>query len=311
MARTDALNRLLDNISRTVIGKETVIRQAVACLLCRGHLLIEDIPGVGKTLLAKTISRSIQADFKRLQFTPDLLPTDITGGNIFNQQKGEFIFRQGPVFTQVLLADEINRASPRTQASLLECMEERQVSIEGVTRTLPDLFFVLATQNPIELQGTYPLPEAQLDRFYMKIRMGYLTPEQEVEVMNAQDRQHPLETLEPVLEVDDVLTLQQAVLDIEVEESLLLYMAQVVKSTREHKEVQLGASPRGVLALRRASQAMALIEDEPFVAPHHIKQIVYPVLRHRLILKPQSRLTGLTADKVLDDVLASVEVPIS
>ncbi len=302
---------LVDNIRTVIVGKDEVILQAVACLLCRGHLLIEDIPGVGKTLLAKTMSGSMRAEFKRLQFTPDLLPSDITGANVYNQQTSDFYFRRGPIFTEVLLADEINRGTPRTQSSLLEAMEERQVSLDGTTYRLPELFFVVATQNPIELQGTYPLPEAQLDRFFMKVVVGYLEPEQEVAVMKAQDRHHPLEDLRSVLDVADVLALQQEVLNVHVEESLLLYIAQIVKATREHREVQLGSSPRGTLALRRAAQATAMLDGREYVTPDHIKRIVYPVLRHRLILKPQARLTGMTADKVLDDVLTMVEVPIS
>ena len=311
MAHAPPLARLLANLQSVIVGQETAIRHAVACLLCRGHLLLEDVPGTGKTLLAKSISRSLRAEFKRLQFTPDLLPSDVTGATVFHPPSGEFHFRRGPVFTEVLLADEINRATPRTQSSLLECMEERQVTQDGTTHPLSPLFFVLATQNPIELHGTFPLPEAQLDRFFMKLSMGHLPPAEEVTVMRAQDRSHPFDALQPVLDMAEVQALQQAVLGIHLEDSLLHYIAQLVATTREHREVQLGASLRGTLALRRASQALAMLEGHDFVTPTHIKQAAYPVLRHRLVLKPQARLTGVTADKVLADVLASVEVPIT
>jgi MoxR-like ATPase len=305
------LARLLANLQSVMVGQETVLRHAVACLLCRGHLLLEDVPGTGKTLLAKTLSRSLRAQFKRLQFTPDLLPSDVTGSTVFHPASGEFQFRPGPVFTEVLLADEINRATPRTQSSLLECMEERQVTQDGTTYPLPPLFFVLATQNPLELHGTFPLPEAQLDRFFMKLSLGHLPPAAEVTVLQAQALRHPFAELQPVLDVAEVQALQQRVLGVHLEETLLHYIAHLVAATREHREVQLGASLRGTLALRRASQALALLEGHDFVTPTHIKQAAYPVLRHRLLLKPQARLTGVTADKVLDDVLASVEVPIS
>ncbi len=310
MSSSESIRPLLENVARVLVGKREVIKQAASCLLCRGHLLIEDVPGVGKTMLARALSLSIDAEYKRVQFTPDLLPLDVTGSNVFNQQTSTFYFRAGPVFTNILLADEINRASPRTQASLLECMEERQVTLEGTTHPLPEPFVVIATQNPIELQGTYPLPEAQIDRFFMKVNLGYVDLGQEVAMLKAQTKAHPIDGLKPVVSIDDVLSLQERVTDVHVDESLLRYVAQIVRATREHPEVQLGASPRGSLSLRRASQALALVDGEEFVTPGMIKTMAYPVLRHRLLLKPQSRLTGVTADSVVKEVLEQVEVPI-
>jgi MoxR-like ATPase len=293
------------------VGKDDAVDHAVACLLCGGHLLLEDVPGVGKTMLAKSLSRSIDATFKRLQFTPDLLPSDVTGANVFDQEKREFYFRRGPVFTNVLLADEINRGTPRTQSSLLECMEEGQVSVDGTTYDLPRPFWVIATQNPIELQGTYPLPEAQLDRFFMRVGLGYLNLKREVALLKSQAEAHPLSGLKPVCNLDDIAALQARVTAVPVDESLLVYVARIVQETREHPDVQLGASPRGTLALRRASQALAILRERDFVTPQMIKDMTFPVLRHRLVLKPQSRLTGMRPDDVLKDVLANIEVPIT
>jgi MoxR-like ATPase len=306
-----AIQRLVDNVRRVIVGKDDAVDQAVVCLLCGGHLLLEDVPGVGKTMLAKSLSRSIDAEFKRLQFTPDLLPSDVTGANVFDQEKRQFYFRRGPVFTNVLLADEINRGTPRTQSSLLECMEEGQVSVDGTTYELPKPFWVMATQNPIELQGTYPLPEAQLDRFFMRVSLGYLNLKREVALLKSQAETHPLSSLEPVCNLDEIAALQTRVTAVPVDESLLVYMAQIVQETRVHPDIQLGASPRGTLALRRASQALAVLRERDFVTPQMIKNMAFPVLRHRLVLKPQSRLTGMRADDVLKDVLANIEVPIT
>lgn len=303
---------IIKNIEKVIVGKTEVIRDAVVSLLCRGHLLIEDVPGVGKTVLAKALSRSIKADFKRLQFTPDLLPSDVTGSTIFDQKKANFYFRKGPIFTNILLADEINRGTPRTQSSLLECMEEQQVSVDGETHFLPDLFFVIATQNPIELHGTYPLPEAQLDRFFMKISIGYPTLNQEVDVIKQNNTtEHPIKFLESVSNAQKVLNLQKEVTSIHIDESLINYIAKVVNATREHKDIQLGASPRGSLALCKASQACAILANQNFVKPDYIKDMAKPVLRHRIILQPQARLTGITPDMIIEEILDDISVPIS
>ena len=305
------ISKLLENINKVVIGKEESVKNAVICLLCKGHLLVEDIPGVGKTVLAKTISLSVDADFKRVQFTPDLMPADVTGTNIFDQQKSEFRFRKGPVFANILLADEINRATPRTQSSLLEAMAEQQVTTDGVTRPLPELFFVIATQNPIDLQGTFALPEAQLDRFFMKINMGYPELDDEVRILKDQNKFIPVDKTEKVISTEEVIKLQNSLADIHVEESLLFYIAHIIQATREHDDIDLGASPRGTLALRRAAQACAFIEGSDFVSPDHIKEIAVPVLRHRMTLQPQARLMGVEADTIIQQALDSVEVPIT
>lgn len=280
-------------------------------MICGGHLLVEDVPGVGKTMVAKSLSRSIDTGFRRLQFTPDLLPSDVTGANVFDPAEQQFYFRRGPVFTNLLLADEVNRGTPRTQSSLLECMEERQVSVDGITHALQKPFWVIATQNPIELQGTYPLPEAQLDRFFMRISMGYLSLDREVALLNGQLQTHPFESLEAVCSPDEILAAQTQVKAINVDQSLLVYIAKLVHETREHADVMLGASPRGTLALRRAAQGKGFLESSDFVTPQMIQDMVLPVLRHRIVMKPQSRLTGVSAHDVLRNVLTQVRVPLT
>jgi len=272
--------------------------------------LIEDVPGVGKTMLARAISKSLSLQFKRVQFTPDLLPTDITGVSIFNQKIAEFEFRPGPVFTNVLLADEINRATPRTQASLLECMEERQVSVDGVTHILPQVFMVIATQNPIELHGTFPLPEAQLDRFFMKIEIGYPLNDEEVKVMEMQMETHPIGSISSVITEDELKTLQSAVPRVYIDKSVLQYIVKIVDATRKHQDIALGASPRGSLSLMRAAQAMAFLKGKEFVDPYIIKSLVKPVLTHRLIIRPQAKLQGSTEEKILDEILRTVPAPV-
>jgi MoxR-like ATPase len=309
--RQQQLQLLTDSVGGVIVGKPEAIEQALVCLLCRGHLLLEDIPGVGKTMFARALSASLAAEYKRIQFTPDLLPADVTGACVFDREHGTFELRRGPVFTEVLLADEINRASPRTQSSLLESMEERQVTIDGETHRLPALFFVVATQNPVELAGTFPLPEAQLDRFFMRLSLGYLDLADEVAMLKAQNAAHPLASVKSVITVAQLTALQDAVSDVHVEDSLLGYMARLVQATREHAEVQLGASPRGTLALRRASQALALMRGQTFVTPEQVKAVVPGVLSHRLVLKAQSRLSGIRPERVLADVLDAVEVPIT
>lgn len=304
------IQNIIDNIRQVIIGKDEVIELVLSALLADGHLLIEDVPGVGKTLLAKSIARSINATFKRVQFTPDLLPTDITGVSIFNQKQQEFEFREGPIFTNILLADEINRATPRTQSSLLEGMEERQVTVDGKSYTLPRPFFVIATQNPIEQQGVYHLPEAQLDRFIMRINIGYPAHGAELQIIDAQQYKHPIHEIGAVASIEDILHLQNQVKDIYVDQSLRDYIVQIVERTREHKELLLGASPRASLALFRISQALALIRGQEFVTPDIIQKLAKPVMRHRLILQPHSQLGGITADKIIDEIIRQIPIPV-
>ncbi|MGE0707029.1 MAG: AAA family ATPase [Planctomycetota bacterium] len=301
---------LEQNLSRVIVGKPQVVRQALIPLLCRGHLLIEDVPGVGKTTLARALARSVDGEFRRIQFTPDLLPLDLTGSSIFNQQTQAFEFQPGPVFTNVLLADEVNRATPRTQSALLECMEERQVTVDGVTRPLPAVFCVVATQNPVEQLGTFELPETQLDRFLLRIRMGYPSEADEVAIFDRQAQGHPLQTLEPVLDLEQVEALRAEVGKVHLDAEVKAYAARLVRATREHPEVALGASPRGTLALLRASQAHALLEGDAFVAPDHVKALAKSVLGHRVLVRPQASLRGLAGEDVVDEVLRRVPVPV-
>jgi len=298
------------NIEKVIVGKRDTIELAGIALLSRGHLLIEDAPGLGKTMLARAMAGSLALQYKRVQFTPDLLPSDITGVSIFNQKNGEFEFKPGPVFTNILLADEINRTTPRTQSSLLECMEESQVTADGTTYRLPKVFMVIATQNPIELQGTYPLPEAQLDRFFMRIKIGYPSVDQEMTIMEMQAKVHPIYSLSPVATQDQLIAMQDAVKEVQIDKSIKKYIASIVEATRLHPQVMLGASPRGSLGLMRASQAMAALRGMEYVEPSLIKQIAKPVLAHRILVKPQARLGGVSSEKVIDEVLASVAVPV-
>jgi MoxR-like ATPase len=305
----EVAQRIEENVKNVIIGKDSLVRLAVVTLLARGHLLLDDVPGVGKTVLAKTIAGSLKALFKRIQFTPDLLPADITGVAFFNQKTGEFTFRPGPIFAEVLLADEINRATPRTQAALLECMEERQVTAEGETRPLGALFFVVATQNPIEQHGTYPLPEAQLDRFLMRLGVGYPQHEEEVRILEAQIERHPLEDLRAVAASQDVLRAQDDVKRIHVARVVTEYIVKLVAQTRASPHCVLGASPRASLAVRRAAQAFALLDGSQQVTPQHVKSVFGAVVAHRLILRPEAKLSGLRPDKVIEETLQRVEVP--
>ncbi len=299
------------NVERVIFGKHHEVELALVALVCRGHILVEDVPGTGKTVLAKAIARSLGCSFKRIQFTPDLLPSDVTGVSIFNQRTSQFEFRPGPVMTQIVLADEINRATPKTQSALLEAMEEHQVTVDGVTYQLPDPFLVMATQNPIEYEGTFPLPEAQLDRFFIRLQLGYPKEREEIAILDAQRVIHPLETIEQVMGADELLKAMTAVKDVHIAEQVKTYVVSVVNATRSHPDVYLGASPRGSLALARASQAYALIQGRDFVLPDDVKQLAGPTLSHRLILQPQARLKDLAATTVIAEVLASVPVELS
>jgi MoxR-like ATPase len=301
---------ILENVSKVIVGKEHASELALVALLCEGHVLLEDVPGIGKTTLAKAIARSLGCTFARIQFTPDLLPSDVTGISYFNQKAQEFEFRAGPVMAQVLLADEINRATPRTQSALLEAMQERQVTVDGVTYPLPRPFLVLATQNPIELEGTFPLPEAQIDRFLMQIRLGYPDEKEENAILLRFEREDPLEGLEAAVTSSALLEMQQAVRRIRVEESVREYLVQVVRATREHPAVDLGVSPRGTLALYRTCQALAATRGRDFVMPDDVKRLAPSVLTHRIHINPQTRLRGRTPAQVVAEIVDEVPVPV-
>ncbi len=302
--------RVRENIQKVIVGKDEVIDLALVAILCEGHILVEDVPGIGKTMLARTIAASLSCTFHRIQFTPDLLPSDVTGISYFNQKTQEFTFRPGPVMSQVVLADEINRATPRTQSALLEAMQERQVTVDGVTYPLPRPFLVLATQNPIELEGTFPLPEAQVDRFLIKLPIGYPTEEEEHAILLRFEREDPLETLEPVITADELIGMQRQVRDVRVEQSVRGYIVDVARATREHKEIQLGASPRGTLALYRCAQALAAIRGREYVLPDDVKLLAPYVLAHRVLISPATRLRGRQLADVLMDVIETVPVPV-
>jgi MoxR-like ATPase len=301
--------RIVANIEKVIIGKRETVEQAIISLLCQGHLLIEDVPGVGKTMLARSLARSLGCSFSRIQFTPDMLPSDVTGVSIYNQVSREFEFRPGPVMAQIVLADEINRATPKTQAALLEAMEERQATVDGITHALPKPFMVLATQNPIEYEGTFPLPEAQLDRFLMRIRLGYPGLEDEVLILERQQYRHPLEELDKMVTVEELASMQEAIKGIYVAPTVKRYIVTLARHTREHAEVYLGASPRGSLALYRTSQALAAIRGRDYVLPDDVKLLVVPTFGHRIILGPAARLRDLDSEQIVKEILDSVPVP--
>ncbi len=300
------LSSLKAQLERVILGKSAALDHVIVALLSGSHLLMEDVPGVGKTTLAKALAKSFDGDFKRVQFTPDLLPTDILGSSVYNPRDGSFSFKEGPIFTHVLLADEINRASPRTQSALLEAMSERQVSIEGTTRALAAPFLVIATQNPVEFHGTYPLPEAQLDRFGLRVSLGYPAKDHEVEVLYSQQERHPLETVVPVLDGPMVRQLQGAVQTVRMDRRLGGYIVDLAEATRRHPSVQLGCSPRGTLTLFRATQARAFLEGRDYAIPEDVKAEAVPVLAHRLGLETKARYSGVTKESVVLDILATV-----
>ncbi len=307
----DLCNKIIANMSRVIVGKEHSIELLMVALIADGHVLLEDIPGVGKTLIAKSLAKSIGASFKRVQFTPDLLPSDITGFNVYDQRKGEFVFQFGPVMTHVLLADEINRTIPRTQSSLLESMEERQVTVDGKTYALPHPFFVLATQNPIDLEGTFPLPEAQLDRFLLRVHLGYPGQDEEVAILKRFQEDDPLQELDAVAQPQEVSRLQQVRRGIHVSEHVRKYITDVVRATRDNPSCHLGASPRGSLGLMRAGQAMAILKRREYVLPDDIKDLALPVLAHRLILHEEVRLQGRSQEQVVEEIIGTIPVPVS
>jgi len=300
--------RVVANVERVIVGKHLEVRMALVALLCEGHILIEDVPGVGKTMLAKAISRSVGCTFRRIQFTPDLLPSDVTGLSIFNQKTQEFEFRPGPIHAQVVLADEINRATPKTQSALLECMEERQATIDGVSYPMPSPFLVIATQNPIEYEGTFALPEAQLDRFMLRLRIGYPKPMEEIVILDEQKRIHPIDAVQQVLDVDELRQMQTAIKEVYVDQAVAEYIVRLVTATREHTDVYLGASPRGSLNLYRSAQAYAAMEGRDYVIPDDVKSLAVAILAHRLIVKSQASLREIDPDRIVREILASVPV---
>lgn len=306
----ETARRVKENVARVIVGKDETIELLLVALFCEGHVLIEDVPGIGKTTLAKTLAKSLGCSFQRIQFTPDLLPSDVTGVSVFNQQSGAFEYRAGPLHAQIVLADEINRAGPRTQAALLEAMEERQVTVDGITHALPRPFLVLATQNPVELEGTFPLPEAQVDRFLMRVALGYPNAEDERAILRRFREANPLADLASVVRADEILAMQKIVRRVAVHPAVEEYIVRLARATREDKAIQLGASPRGSLALYRTAQAFAALQGRDFVLPDDVKHLLTPVWEHRLITTSQSRVRGRAVSDILQEIAARVPVPV-
>lgn len=304
-----AVQRVVGNVEQIIVGKAEPVAFSLIAVICRGHVLIEDVPGVGKTVLTKAIARSIGCTFKRIQFTPDLLPSDVTGVSIYNQKTGNFEFRSGPIMAQIVLADEVNRATPKTQSALLEAMEEGQITVDGVTYRLPDPFMVMATQNPIEYEGTFPLPEAQLDRFMMNIKLGYPKPADEINILDSHQHHHPLEDLAQIMTAEELVLIQRQVRSIHVDQSIREYIVALANATRNHASIYLGASPRGSLALFRASQALAAMRGRSYVIPDDVKLLVKPTFAHRIIVTPAARVRAVTSTALLDEILQSIPVP--
>lgn len=305
------LQRVIDNVESVVVGKREEIILSLTALLAKGHVLIEDVPGVGKTMMVRAIARSLGADYRRIQFTPDLLPSDVTGVSIYNQKTQTFEFRPGPVMGNIVLADEINRTSPKTQAALLEALEEGSVTVDGKTRPLEEVFFVMATQNPIEYGGTYPLPEAQLDRFLLKLEMGYPDYQEELDVLNRVEKNHPIHGLEHVISMEDILVMQEQVTDVRVEELIKKYIVAIVNETRTHRDVRLGVSPRGSIALMKAAQAYAYLKGREYVIPDDVKYLAPYILSHRVILRSDFQLSNKKGRDVIGDILSTLKVPLS
>lgn len=301
--------RIAQSVGQVIIGKRNEIRLTVLGLISQGHILIEDIPGVGKTMMTKALASSIGAEFSRIQFTPDMLPSDVTGVSMFNQKTREFEFRSGPIMSQIVLADEINRATPKTQAALLEAMEERQVTVDGITHKMDELFLILATQNPIEYEGTFPLPEAQLDRFLLRIQLGYPNPAEELIVLSAQQYEHPVNNMNKVVEVSELVAAQRAIRDVYVADEIKRYIIELVNATRKHQDVYLGASPRGSLALFRTSQTRAAMAGRDYVIPDDVKALAEVTLAHRVIVGPAARIKDISSRTIVQDVLISTPVP--
>ncbi|GIK75014.1 MAG: ATPase [Chloroflexota bacterium] len=305
----NVVNRVTENVRQVIVGKDEEVRLTLLAMLCEGHLLIEDVPGVGKTMLARALALSVGCSFRRIQFTPDMLPTDVTGVNIYNQKTQQFEFRPGPVFAQIVLTDEINRATPKTQSALLEAMEERQVTVDGETYPVPHPFLVLATQNPIEYEGTFPLPEAQVDRFMMRIHLGYPSKANEIDVLNRQSDHHPIQDIHQVVTANELIAAQRAIRTVYVDDLVKSYIVDLVTTTRDHPDVYLGASPRGSLALYHASRAWAAINGRDYVLPDDVKRLAEPTLAHRLIVNPSARIKNVTARQVIEDTLQHTAVP--
>ncbi|MBM0067566.1 AAA family ATPase [Alkalicoccobacillus gibsonii] len=304
------IETIIENIERVVVGKRQEISLSLVAILAGGHVLLEDVPGVGKTVMVKAIAKSFGAHFKRIQFTPDLLPSDVTGVSIYNQKSQEFEFRRGPIMANIVLADEINRTSPKTQSSLLEALEEGHVTIDGDTHAIEQPFFVMATQNPIEYAGTFPLPEAQLDRFLLKIKLGYPNPDEELDILNRLENHHPLDQITPVLDTADLLELRAQVGSVYIDEAMKSYLVQIVQETRNDELISLGVSPRGSIALLKAAKALALVNGRDYVLPDDIKYLAIPVLSHRLTLSTQARMSGVSAHEVIEKLINRIRVPV-